>query len=113
MFAKTAMIAATAMTLGFAGQAHADHNYFGLDKFVEESCSGVTFRLVTVENASTLEVYEMDGSERAAMVGSTELRAGANADVRVPLQQQCGSDHILAVINSGGEEVASHVFELE
>lgn len=62
--------------------------------------------LVRAEANSTLQVYDFNNGERGALLGSADVNAGANTDVKVKLSQKAGSDVEFVLVSSNGAPLA-------
>ena len=97
---KTLAIAAAA-TLTFAGAASAD-NAFTFNNTI--SGSTVELGQVRAADAGVVSLYDFHGGVQGALLGSEEVAAGANFDVRVNLGQRAIND-VVAVLTVDGQIV--------
>jgi len=58
-----------------------------------------------------VEIYDYHNGVRGALLGTEEVRAGANTNVRIDLGLGANKD-ILAVLNVGGQEVLSKDYDI-
>ncbi|MEO0916597.1 MAG: hypothetical protein AAFY31_06390 [Pseudomonadota bacterium] len=109
MFRTTKFVALTCAALMLSPAAFSD-TYFGYGTTLDEG-SPIELGLITSDAAAVVEVYEMRGSEPGTLLGSEEIHAGANADVRVDTGMPVRND-ILAVIRINGQIVAEKEFKV-
>lgn len=97
---KTTLIAAVA-TLALAGTASAD-NAFTFNNTV----SGSTVELGQVRAADNgvVSLYDFHGGVQGALLGTQDVAAGANFDVRVNIGQRAIND-VVAVLTIDGQIV--------
>ncbi|MDO6456035.1 hypothetical protein Q4494_03010 [Celeribacter halophilus] len=63
--------------------------------------------LVRAEAPATLEVYSVHGGERVALLGSTDVNAGANSDVKVSLDAGAAEANLeFVLVGSNGATLA-------
>ena len=94
-FAKsTALVAA----LG-TGTAAAADGWFGLQSTVEDN-GVITLDLIRTDEAGVVAIYDYSTGEFGEFLGMAELNAGANDDVRVPLELNTANT-LAAVIYQG------------
>ncbi|WP_460275579.1 hypothetical protein [Celeribacter sp. ULVN23_4] len=62
--------------------------------------------LVRADENSTLQVYDFHGGERGALLGSTDVNAGANTDVKVRLSSHPASSVEFVLVGSNGAPLA-------
>ena len=103
MTLKTIALAAAA-TVALASTASA--NAFS---FNDMNISGSTAELgqVTTKGAGVVSLYDFHRGEQGALLGSEEVAAGANFDVRVPLGVRPIND-VIAVLTVDGQVVDSY-----
>lgn len=97
---KTSLIAAAA-TVAFAGTASAD-NAFTFNNTI--SGSTVELGQVRAADAGVVSLYDFHGGVQGALLGTQEVAAGANFDVRVNLGQRAIND-VVAVLTVDGQIV--------
>ncbi|MBM1220169.1 hypothetical protein JQU17_09040 [Ponticoccus sp. SC2-23] len=104
------LTAAAALAASTATIASADVNYFSV---VTDLDSANTLELGTVraEADGTVEVYDFRAGEQRDLLGSTEVFAGANRDVRVEVPVAPMFD-VLAVLKVNGEVVDMQVIDI-
>ena len=92
---KTFLAAAAAALIATSASANFSFN--------EMDIAGSTAELgqVSVESDATVSIYSYNGGVQGVLLGETELNAGANRDVRVPLGKRPIND-ILAVLTVNG-----------
>lgn len=61
--------------------------------------------LVRSSANGTVEIYDFHKGERGALLGSTDVHAGANTDVKVRISPTAANE-VLAVLSVNGAEVA-------
>lgn len=106
MFAKSIALAAAAVALT---ATTASANAFGIGES-QPSKSVVELELVIADAPGTVEVYEYSFGQPGELLGTTEVMAGANADVRVNVGNSIKHD-IVAVLRVDGEVVATRDFD--
>ena len=97
-FAKALVPAAFAAALGTAAIAENAFLYQEGDQMV--SATEITINGVTAEADGTVVIYDYSTGEYGDMLGMTEVFAGANSDLIVPLQQPAVAD-VVAVLYAG------------
>lgn len=104
----TALAAAAIATLGTATLA--DSSYFTYQDRLDNS---TTLELGTVTSAGNgvVEIYDFHGGEIGALLGSEEVHAGANANVRVPVGASPNFD-VIAVLKVDGQTVATRDYNI-
>ncbi len=104
---KTFAIAAAA-SLALASAASADNAF----SFNEGAVSGSTVELGQVRAAGNgvVSLYDFHGGVQGALLGTEEVAAGANYDVRVNLGQRPIND-VVAVLTVGGQVVDTQEFD--
>ena len=90
----TALVAALGM-----GTAAAADGTFGFQTTVEDD-STIMIDLVRTSEAGILAIYDYSTGDFGELLGFTELNAGANADVIVPVEHN-GAEQLAAVIYEG------------
>lgn len=81
--------------------------------FNEMNLAGSTAELgqVSVESDATVSVYSYNAGVQGALLGETELNAGANRDVRVPLGKRPIND-VIAVLTVDGQVIDTQEIDL-
>ena len=102
-----ALVAAT--IAGTASFASAE-SYFQFNDTIEDT-SVLELGLVRAESAGVVEVYDYARGEIGALIGSEQVRMGANSDVRVnaPIRP---TDSVIALLKVDGETVAQRTYDL-
>lgn len=98
---KTLTLAAA--TLAATASVATANNAFPVGESFEQTDT-FELRTVTTDAPSVLEIYDYNAGVRGALLGTQELRAGVNTDVKVDLGLGGNSD-VLAVLSIDGEEV--------
>ena len=93
---------ATAATALIATTAAADG--FGYNKGIESQ--SVELGQVTASANGVVSLYDFHGGEQGALLGTEDVTAGANYDVRVTLDRPAVND-VLAVLTVDGQVVAT------
>ena len=104
---KTIALAAAA-SVALASTAAADFSFNEMD------ISGSTAELgqISVAGNASVNVYDFHGGEQGALLGSTDLAAGANYDVRVKLGQRPVND-VIAVLSVDGQVIDTQEIDLD
>lgn len=104
----TAIAAATVAVLGSA--AAADASYFSYQDSLSDS---TTLRLGTVTSAGNgvVEIYDFRTGELGALLGTEDIFAGANSDVRVKVGYTPTAD-VIAVLKVDGQTVATRDYNI-
>jgi len=104
---KTLALAAAA-SVALASTASANFSFNEMD------ISGSTAELgqVSAANAGTVEVFDYHGGAKGALLGATDVKAGANSDVRVKLGVRPIND-VIAVLTVDGQIVDTREIELD
>ncbi len=108
MSIKTFALAAAAVAITASA---ASANTFGFQESVEDRNS-IELNLVNTQSAGVVEIYNLKGGERGALLGATSVAAGANDDVRINIGNGYKTD-VLAVLSINGQEVAAEAFDVE
>lgn len=95
-----AALVATAGSAAFAGPAIVT----GVQKDIK---SVATVDLVRADQAGTLEVYDFHRGERGALLGSADVNAGANTDVKVRLSAPANKNVEFVLVGNNGAELAA------
>lgn len=103
----TAIAAAAIATLGTATLA--DASYFSY----QDRLDGTVLELgtVTSQGNGVVEIYDFHGGQLGALLGSEDIRAGANANVRVNVNTAPDFD-VIAVLKVDGQTVATRDYEV-
>ena len=104
----TAIAAAAIAVLGTASAA--DTSYFQYQSQLDDS-SVLELGTVTAEGMGIVEIYDFRGGEQGALLGTEEVSFGANADVRVNVNNTQTTD-VLAVLKVNGETVATRDYDI-
>lgn len=106
---KVLALSAAALA-GTASLAAASSNYFSF-KEVADASSTIDLGTVRAESDGIVEIYELRGGERGALLGTAPVMAGANSDVRVNVSVPPLFD-VVAVLSVNGLEVAENVIDI-
>jgi len=79
---------------------------------VQSSDGVLNLGLVTSEADGVIEIYDIDDTAMAEMLGSETVTAGANTDVKITLMRATDSD-VMAVLRVDGEVVATTEVDLD
>ena len=99
------LAAAVALTAGAASA-----NGFGFQEVVEDR-NTIELNLVTAAADGVIEVYDLKAGQQGMLLGTTQIAAGANSDVRVNIGGGYHTD-LLAVLTIDGQPVASEAFDV-
>ncbi|MCA0044500.1 hypothetical protein [Celeribacter litoreus] len=99
---KTLAAAAVVAVAGSA--AFAGPNYI-VQSNPQNLTSVATLDLVRAETDATVSIYDFHGGERGELLGTTDVTAGANTNVKVRLKPS-NSEDIIAVLSNGAGELA-------
>ena len=104
------MIALAAATVAAAASAASADSYFGFEDRLENSS---TLELGTVRAAAdgVVEIYDGRFGDLGALLGTEEVMAGANSDVRVNVGHGPDAD-VIAVLIVDGQIVAQQEYEV-
>jgi hypothetical protein len=105
---KTLVAAATisaALATGLWAEAH-----FAFGDYLESS-SVLDLGLITTDEAAVVEIYDFAGGEKGELLGSTDLRAGANPNVRVNVGIPPRQD-VLAIVMVGDHAMSVKHFHV-
>lgn len=108
MSIKTLALAA-ATVAATASVANAD-TYFSFGESLDRS-STLELGLIRAESNGVLEIYDERAGGLGQLLGTEELRAGANSDVRINLGTAPLSD-VIAVIRVDGQIVETKEYEV-
>lgn len=100
---KTLAAAAVVAVAGSAAVAGPNLIFPGSSNEVK---SVATVDLVRADENATLEVYDFHGGERGALLGSTDVNAGANTNVKVQLSQNALNDVQYVLVGDNGSTLA-------
>ena len=105
------MIALAAATVAAAASAASADSYFGFEDRLENSS---TLELGTVRAAAdgVVEIYDGRFGDLGALLGTEEVAAGANKDVRVNVGHGPDAD-VIAVLKIDGQIVAQQEYEID
>ena len=109
MTIKTLILAAAAAT-SLTTTAHAE-NYFGFGERLESS-STLELGTVRAGAAGVVEIYDYRNNSLGQLLGSKDVRAGANPDVHVTVGNPPRFD-VVAVLRIDGEIVAQRDFHID
>ncbi len=76
-----------------------------------EQTDVLEWNFVRAEGAGMVEIYDYHNGVRGELLGTEEVRAGVNTNVKIDLGLGANKD-ILAVLNVGGQEVLTKDFDL-
>ena len=86
---------------------------FSIEAEQVQSSDGVlNLGLVTSEADGVIEIYDIDDTAMAEMLGSETVTAGANTDVKITLMRATDSD-VMAVLRVDGAVVATTEVDLD
>lgn len=108
MSIKTFAIAAT---LAAATATTASANAFSFGETLEDAAV-VELGLVTADAAGVVEIYNYAGGKQGALLGSEDVHAGANQNVRVDIGSQYLND-VIAVLRIDGDVVATKDYDID
>lgn len=108
MTIKNIIIAAAAVV---ATASVASANSFDFDTRINTS-DNLEIGIVSADNAGVLEIYDYRLGTQGRLLGTKDVRAGVNNDVRVPVGFAPAGD-VLAVLTVNGQAVASQRFDVE
>ena len=101
---------ATVAALGTATLASASTNYFSYGETLPSS-STIDLGTLSAADSGMVEIYEYRGGEVGQLLGSTDINAGANQDVRIQLKQRPLSD-VIAIMTVNGQVVAEKDYRI-
>ena len=76
-----------------------------------DSASALDLGLIRAEGAGVVEVYDFHRGELGQLLGTEMVNAGANTNVRVPLDLATKND-VIALLKVDGEVVAEQEFDI-
>jgi hypothetical protein len=100
------------VAIALAGGVKAGHEYenaFATTARIHDSASALEIGTVRSEGDGVVELYEFHGGEMGKLIGSKSVRAGANSNVRIPVQTHVRGD-VMALLRVDGNVLASHWF---
>jgi len=109
MSIKTMIFAAAAVAMT-ASAASAD-SFFSFGETLEDRAT-VELGVVKAEAGGTVEIYNFAGGEQGALLGMTDVHAGANKNVRVNIGSHYLND-VIAVLKVDGKVVASQDYDID
>ena len=109
MFKNIALAAVAAIAT--TGAASASNYILDIDASADRS-STVQIETVRAEMAGTIEIYDFNGGVQGELLGTTDVNAGANSDVRVNTRGTLVND-VLAVLVVDGQIVDTLEIEVE
>lgn len=107
MFKTIALAAATVAAT--ASMAAAD-NAFPFGEAFDQT-DVLEFSTVRADAAGTVEIYDYHNGVRGALLGTEEVRAGVNTNVKIDLGLGANQD-ILAVLNIDGQDVLTKDYDV-
>ena len=96
-------IALAAATIAATASFASANNAFPTGETFEASDT-FRFDVLRAEGAGVLAIYDYTGGERGRLLGTEDVRAGVNTDVKVNLGLGAFQD-VLAVLSVNGQEV--------
>jgi len=96
------IILATATVAASASLATANNSFPTGESF--EASDTFRFDVLRADGPGVLAIYDYSGGERGKLLGTEEVRAGVNTDVKVNLGLGAFQD-VLAVLSVNGQEV--------
>ncbi|MEJ6399045.1 hypothetical protein [Yoonia sp. 208BN28-4] len=108
MTIKTLIIAAAAAAVTATSAAA---NQFPVDNRIDTS-DILELGSITADNAGVLEVYDYRLGTQGRLLGTDDIHAGANTNVRVPVGI-APTGQVLAVLTVDGQPVAAQRFYVE
>ncbi len=102
--------AIAAITLASTASVASATSYFELPR-AQNSGSTVDLGLVRAEADGVVEIYDILTGAEGTLIGTQNVRAGANADVRINTGAPVRRD-VVAVLKVDGEVVASEIFRV-
>jgi len=100
---KTLAAAAVVAVAGSAAFAGPNYIFPGASNEVK---SVATVDLVRADENATLQVYDFHAGERGDLLGSTNVNAGANSNVKVRLSRSATSDVQYVLVGDNGSTLA-------
>ena len=105
---KTLTLAAA--TVAATASVATANNAFPVGETFEQTDT-LDLRTVTANAPGVVQIYDYNAGERGALLGSEEVRAGVNTDVKIDLGLGANND-ILAVLLVDGEEVLMKDYDI-
>jgi len=103
-------IALAAATIAATASFASANNSFPTGESFEQT-DVLDFSVVRADGAGTVEIYDYHNGVRGALLGTEEVRAGVNTNVKIDLGLGANKD-IIAVLNVGGQEVLTKDFDI-
>ena len=104
------LTAAAALAASTATIASANYNYFSVVTDLDAETT-LDLGIVRAAGDGVVEIYDYRAGDQGELLGSTEVFAGANDDVRVDVLTPPQND-VLAVLKVGGEVVDMQVIDI-
>ena len=105
---KTFVLAAA--TVAATASVASANNAFPIGETFEQT-DVLELSTVRAEGAGTVEIYDFHNGVRGALLGSEEVRAGVNTNVKIDLGLGANKD-IVAVLNVAGQEVLQKDYDI-
>ena len=102
--------AIAALTLAGTATVASANSYFELPR-TQGVTSTFDLGLVRAEADGVVEIYDILDGEQTALIGTQNVREGANSDVRINTGAPVRRD-VVAVLKVDGEVVASEIFRV-
>ena len=103
-------IALAAATVAATASFASANNAFPTGETFEQT-DVLNFDIVRAEGAGTVAIYDFHNGVRGALLGTEDVRAGVNTDVKIDLGLG-GNKDIIAVLSVGGQEVLSKDYDI-
>lgn len=103
-------IAFAAATVAALGTVASAESYFELGENLNAN-SVLDLGLVRAQNDGVVEIYTNNGGELGNLIGTANVHAGANSDVRVNVGTAPNQD-VIALLKVGGEVVVSKDYDV-
>ena len=97
--AAASVLAVATTTASFAGSA--GYNYIIPGEQMELKTE-LSLNMVRASENGTVSVYDFTHGEKGALLGSTEVHAGANQDVKIMLNANAAQDAIIVLTTEDG-----------
>lgn len=107
---KFKTIALAAATIAATASAASANNAFPFGESFEQT-DVFELSTVTADGAGVVEIYDYHNGVRGALLGSEEVRAGANTNVKIDLGLGANKD-VLAVLSVDGQEVLTKDYDI-
>lgn len=108
MFIKSIALAAIVATAGTAASAN---SYFEFGETLKSS-SVLDLGLIRSETNGIVEIYDDARGEPGKLLGTKNVRAGANSDVRVNIGKR-PQQNVIALLKIDGEIVAQKQYDIK